>query len=397
MATKPFLLVMNIEYDPISPVNTPRVLTPGASTDPSIPKLQPATVAKYSNAVPAGTKDMDPSIIAAIIGGAVTIGSTIANAVQQKKLQKRQEEYQKEYFDYTFNKQTEEKWNEIYYNDPFQQMQRLRNAGLNENLMYGSLGNVAGAAGNAPANAPSGLSGSMPNVAPYFDSGSVIQALLSPLQAMSQISLNRSQAFKNFASAGVDKQQANRLSLLTPKELMQYDAMIENLDQATAKMFAEVEGMSIDNYVKDVTKSTLVSIQERTLARINAEIFGTYQKGYYDAAAAARMRKETNLVLPALARSYNASAAEKFAIAKQYTETLESVKRQFAAKADVSEDQAEYYFYTEVLPTYLDLGVDVSELLLTRGLKLPQGGKTKVTRHYNPDGSPKGFTSTSYE
>lgn len=98
--------------------------------NPSIP------IGNSSITTPQNNSDMWPLIAAAgasIIGG--LIGGAI-NANQSKKAQQRQARIQKEQFDYT---------NE--YNLPIHQVQRLMDAGLNPNLLYGSshpTGNTAG-------------------------------------------------------------------------------------------------------------------------------------------------------------------------------------------------------------------------------------------------------------
>lgn len=409
MATKPFLLVMNkYQYDPISPVQMSPALQSGVVThsgyvSPIDQEVfnRKSVMSGYGDdsLATAGLGDNESfsgggASLFAAIGSLV---SSIFNYFSQKKLQKQQQEFQKEYFDYTFNKQTEEKWKEIYYDDPWRQMQRLKDAGLNENLMYGTLGNVAQAAGNAPANSPSGLSGSIPTVAPFFDFASPIQALLGPMQAMSQIGLNKSQAFKNYKSAGVDAQQANRLAMLTPLEVEQYRNKNHLLDQEFLKMQNETVKLAKDITERNIYLSLCRRIYQAQLDKLNAESFGIYVKGDYDAAAAVRMARETDIVLPALANSYNASAAEKWQEVKRLSSTLENYKREMSARANVSEAEAESYFWREVVPAYVDAGVDIAGLVLSKGMSLSKSPKTRTTSHYNPDGSPKGYTRTTYE
>ena len=89
---------------------------------------------------------MDPLITSALIGGGVSLfnnlfGSGSASASQakqfeyQKQLNQQQFDLQKQMFDYTSE-----------YNNASNQVQRLKDAGLNPNLAYGN-GQVAGATG----------------------------------------------------------------------------------------------------------------------------------------------------------------------------------------------------------------------------------------------------------
>lgn len=372
MATKPFLLVMNkYEYDPLAPVNTPKVLTPGATTDPTIPKLQPVVASQNSGATPAATKEMDPAVIAAIVGGAVTIGTSIANYVQQRKLQKRQEEYQKEYFDYTFNKQTSEKWNEIAYNDPFQQMQRLKNAGLNENLMYGTLGNVAGASGTAPANAPSGLSGNAPTAAPYFDTGSVIQGLLSPLQAMSQIDLNRSQSFKNYKSGGLDDVEATRRSLLTPFEVDKMDQEIKQLWQMRV-YYEALTGNEVNKntqfsyylpFIQDFYENQLEEIKMR-----NSE---SYSRIMLNAWQSQQIQESLAYLLPSQVNLNKATAKERLATAYQIYSLTPEQKQEIANRAKITQKQLDYYLYNYVIGPILLGGISAGAKLGATAMLVP--------------------------
>lgn len=84
---------------------------------------------------------MDETTKAAAISGASTVGAALITNEGNKKSQKRA---QKANLDF-WNLQNE-------YNNPTSQMARLRAAGLNPNLIYGS--NASGASGNAESIAP---------------------------------------------------------------------------------------------------------------------------------------------------------------------------------------------------------------------------------------------------
>lgn len=81
---------------------------------------------------------------AAIVGGAGLLGSALGSRSQRKT-----NEAQKELAELEF-KRNKEMWQmQNKYNSPVEQMSRLRQAGLNPNLVYGS-----GAVGNTTSNAP---------------------------------------------------------------------------------------------------------------------------------------------------------------------------------------------------------------------------------------------------
>lgn len=88
-------------------------------------------------------------IPAAIAGAALIIGALV-NKSSQKKAVQQQNQANMDLAEYQFA-QNKEMWNtQNEYNAPFAQMQRLQQAGLNPNMIYGS-GNAAGnQSGSAP-------------------------------------------------------------------------------------------------------------------------------------------------------------------------------------------------------------------------------------------------------
>lgn len=91
---------------------------------------------------------------AVIQGGGQLLGS-IVNQIGAKRRAERELNQNKELADYQYNQDVKMWEAQNAYNDPSQQMIRLKNAGLNPNLVYGS-GSVAGnTTGNLPKyNAP---------------------------------------------------------------------------------------------------------------------------------------------------------------------------------------------------------------------------------------------------
>lgn len=379
MATKPFLLVMNkYQYDPISPVQiSPSYFQSGAvtSSGTSIATPSGAVMSGYGDdsLATAGLGDNESfsgggASLFAAIGSLV---SSIFNYFSQKKLQKQQQQFQKEYFDYTFGKQSEEKWKEIYYNDPWRQMQRLKDAGLNENLMYGTLGNVAQASGVAPANSPSGLSGSIPTVAPFFDFASPIQALLSPMQAMSQIGLNKSQAFKNYKSGGLDDVEANRRSLLTPYEVQKMDEEIKNLMQ----MRVYYESLTANEYNKntafDIYQPFIRDFYENQLEEIKMRNSESYSRIMLNAWQSQQIQESIARLLPSQVQLNSATAKERLAAAYQIYSLTPEQKKEIAARAGVTMKQYEYFVYNNIIGPLLLGGIAAGAKLGATAMLLP--------------------------
>lgn len=88
-----------------------------------------------------------PIPILPLIAGAASIGSTLVNRQLRKKAEKGRRVYEKAQ-EYDRRKYDQAMWSKVNkYNHPLEQMQRLQDAGLNPNLIYGS--SPGSATGNA--------------------------------------------------------------------------------------------------------------------------------------------------------------------------------------------------------------------------------------------------------
>ena len=125
------------------------------------------------------------SALGAILGLAGNIGSSLISNVGSKRRQQQAD------------KQNVKFWEmQNAYNTPKMQMSRLKDAGLNPNLIYGNSANT-GNAGAVAASKP----------APYNFQDPTPTAL-NALAIKSQIDLNNSQAYKNNTDANAKNQQA---------------------------------------------------------------------------------------------------------------------------------------------------------------------------------------------
>jgi hypothetical protein len=91
-------------------------------------------------------------MLGALIGGAAAIGSGIINAVNAKKNQKRQNQANLDMANLQFKHDNDMFDKGNAYNDPIQQMDRLKKAGLNPNMIYGT--GVSGSTGQTSTSLP---------------------------------------------------------------------------------------------------------------------------------------------------------------------------------------------------------------------------------------------------
>lgn len=124
---------------------------------------------------------------AAISGGSSLIGSLI-NKIGQKKTEQRQIKHNKELADYQYSKDLEMWETQNAYNKPGEQMKRLKEAGLNPNLVYGT-GTVTGnTSGQLPKyNAPTTQ---FKNV-PMADPGQMLGMYNNLQQSQAQLGLTK--------------------------------------------------------------------------------------------------------------------------------------------------------------------------------------------------------------
>ena len=126
-----------------------------------------------------------PSVIT---GGASVIGSILGN-IGSRKRQKRADKANIKFWQM-----------QNAYNDPAQQMSRLKKAGLNPNLVYGQ--SVSGATGQAGAVAPS-------KAAPYsMDLGTAANNSMAAYQTQAQVNNTDMDTAQKAFKLGIDKKYA---------------------------------------------------------------------------------------------------------------------------------------------------------------------------------------------
>lgn len=175
--------------------------------------------------------ELDPTVKAAAISGASQVGAALISNEGNKKSQKRAQEANLEFW----NLQNE-------YNNPTSQMQRLRQAGLNPRLIYGS--NASGASGNAESIAPAKAAEySMPN----------------PLQDIQQFAEHR-------------KSEATTDNLKVQNTVLEADAALKA--SQTAKTLSEGASASTKAEIDRELKQTSIDASKEALRKLKQETIG---------------------------------------------------------------------------------------------------------------------------
>lgn len=193
---------------------------------------------------------MNPITLAALIGGASDVGSSLTSIINTNKTIKAQ----KNLANFAYQKDLE-MWNRSNeYNNPSSQMARLKAAGLNPNLVYGS-GSVVG--NTAPAQTPKYqmYDTSYRYEAPRFDT------------AMSVLSQWQDYQYKKAQAEGarldnVDKAARNAMSTsyyIGRGNLMDYNSQIAGWKNA-------YYGDRVDADTKKIIRPGLLNLQQKRAA-----------------------------------------------------------------------------------------------------------------------------------
>mgnify|MGYP000476167259 CR=1 FL=1 len=201
---------------------------------------------------------MDPLIGGALIGGAGSAINSLLNIGQAKK----EREYQKEMATTAYQRDVE-MWNtQNAYNAPSAQMERLKEAGLNPNMVYGS--------GSSTGN----TSGSMPKHQSYqtptaqLDIGGIMNVLGQFTQIKGQTLKNEEQAIINGYLDDAQKYKTSNTitdalkaqwetgATLTRKNDGSYGVIMGKDAPYSRKYQEQIEGMELDNFVKNIFKDS---------------------------------------------------------------------------------------------------------------------------------------------
>lgn len=181
----------------------------------------------------------------AITAGAGLLGAG-GNAISQGKMNKRAERFSREMYDKQRGHAVSDWHMQNAYNSPEAQMQRLKEANLNPNLVYGS-GSVA-----QEASTPRGSNASQPNFkAPQLDLGSVVQQAMMTKQIQSNIARTdaETEAIKERTAGDAFKNELNRtIGLERMAENYQWASDKVAIDSQRANAEFEAFKAGTDNY-----------------------------------------------------------------------------------------------------------------------------------------------------
>ena len=206
-------------------------------------------------------------VIDSLVGGVFgLIGGNQTNKANEK-LNKEQMKFNAEQAEISRNWQ-EEMWNKAnQYNSPVQQMQRLTEAGLNPNLVYGNGADATAAAVPSTQSANSG------SLKPYQNSfGSAIQSAIMT----NQLKLLEAQVNKTEQEAEKVGKEAEFIGIQNMHEDARLSAIVRNLEldadfnQATynnrvSLSHFELDSAKVDNYIKNLNSLYLPEQLELSL------------------------------------------------------------------------------------------------------------------------------------
>lgn len=289
------------------------------------------------------------SLAVPIIAGATGLASNIANVYMQNQTNRTNQSIAREN-----NAWNREMWNtQTQYNTPANQMQRLKNAGLNTSLMYGQPQNVAG-------------------TPPTSDTNNKAQA---PRVELDQVASNALQAYNQ---TRLIEAQVNNVNTDTASK------EIDNIKSATSLPFeyqkqhlgVKQQQATIDNTLKTIEYQTaqIANINQETL---NKELQGNELEAnltYLEKTMQARIQTTTNQW--AISQNNVKLSEQDVKNAKlQATLIASQVLTDATKRQDISQRLQLYKEFTEQEISSLKMsnekqGIDLSNYTKSRGTSL---------------------------
>ena len=215
---------------------------------------------RFNNTGGGNTPSSKGSWVPAVAGGALGLAANLISNKQQKKREQDRRLYDLE------------QWHrQNRYNHPLQQMARLKNAGLNPNLIYGSSpGSAVGNAGAIPAGQAPEYS--LDNPVTGFMDARVKQAQSDNLR--SSVNLNTANAMKSISQSGLATSQTNQINKLLSGNL---EIQQEDIKQKKIGTFLKVlEKAAMTNkdkgFIARYAAQTSKAIAEGDSAQANVEL-----------------------------------------------------------------------------------------------------------------------------
>lgn len=243
---------------------------------------------------------LDPLTSSAIIGGAASLVSGAGQAVVGAKLNKKNRKFyqemtenqnafnaeqaqiayqrSKDLYDYQFDK-------ESAYNSPLAQMQRMRAAGLNPALLYGSGVGDAGSVSASPSGvgAATAASPSPPQMTDFFSPS--IQSAMNVASTLSKIGVNKSQRKNLDANTDLTKDNSKKVQKETQTLVYTLEKMLPVQYQgAIADVRKTLSDMNVSQRVSTAQIAELQAKVKDILANVQL-------KGHQDQKLVAELNK----------------------------------------------------------------------------------------------------------
>ena len=252
------------------------------------------------------------SLIGGVVGG---IGSIVGSSIGSKnalKATRETNQANRELAEFAYQ-QDLDMWNrQNVYNSPIEQMQRLKDAGLNPNLMYGQ-GNTGNASGMPSYDAPK-----MEAYTGFGDYGAsrAGQQLMEGIQGYASIKKTEAETAnirQNTQNMEVQKNLAElqiiQQGLLNAKSKYEvdnwmdlYKSKLANIDSSTINNFASAQLHDSQRFYTDAQKERFEALTPLVIDSVNADL---NQKLY-----------DLNVLSPAKLRNLNADSNYKSVISK---------------------------------------------------------------------------------
>lgn len=239
--------------------------------------------------------------IAAAVGAGASLLGQVFNNSSQRRTNDRQERFAREMWDKQGQREVEYFNMQNAFNDPSAQMQRLQNAGLNPNLVYGN-GATTEAAGLSPRGPQ------QPNFqAPQMDLGSVAQQAMMFRQADANIARTEAETEQiQSRTEGTEFQnEVNRL-ISSSKVAERYSWASDQIAINSQRLNAEYEAWKSSNFAGtsfDDPNSPLAKAQSAGLRQALEELENTKSRRTLQELEAEYKRFENNLMRAGISRN----------------------------------------------------------------------------------------------
>lgn len=270
------------------------------------------------------------------------------------------QELAKKMYDYTFQ-------NEAEYNNPTNQVARMRAAGLNPALMYG--GSAAGAGGVAEGSTSgAGIAGAVSALQPMG-----LQIALQAEAQKSQIELNQSQAAKNWADAGktigIDTLEGKTNVDEANSRILVNKAQNAKTSEEINMILQNIKSLKIQNEVDEETKKAKIDSQLESLNILHQQAALNVIEGLKNETEAKILEKDLKNYDDKLQALFDDVATRKLtadAAWGQYEATKAWLEKQYPNKE------------AEELKTYTEIGATALGLLLEIAEFIPQAKMLKI-------------------